>query len=108
MKKIFFLLLFLFLFTPFAHTGAASKINTHGFYKGIRLSGRVRVVEHFPDIKVKVVHAFPDLKVKVVKYFPDDIGEWQFVEHGEDFTIQFVTYFEDISIQFVDHFPGVQ
>ncbi len=38
---------------------------------------------------------------------PDDIGEWQFVDYGEDFTIQYVDSFPDIKIQFVEHWPGV-
>jgi hypothetical protein len=53
------------------------------------------------------VDAFPDIRVKTVDAFPDKIGEWQFVEYGEDFTIQFVESFPDIKIKFVDAFPGV-
>lgn len=87
---------------------AATKINSDGYYKGIRLAGRVKVVEHFGDIKVKVVNHFPDLRVKVVSSFPDDVGEWQFVDYGEDFTVQFVDNFPDIKIQYVEHFPGVE
>lgn len=79
-----------------------------GYCKGIKLCGKVKVVERFADLKVKVVDHFPDLKVKRVSHFPDDIGEWQFVTHGEDFTIQYVTSFPDLKIKFVDHFPGVR
>lgn len=86
---------------------AASPINKDGCYKGIRLAGKVKVVEYNGDIKVKVVNSFPDLRVKAVEHFPDDIGEWQFVEYGEDFTIQYVDSFPDIKIQFVEHWPGV-
>lgn len=68
-------------------TLAASPINKDGYYKGIRLAGKVKVVEYNGDIKVKVVNSFPDLRVKAVEHFLDDIGEWQFVEYGEDFTI---------------------
>ncbi|MBM6985639.1 MAG: hypothetical protein I3I94_05920 [Acidaminococcaceae bacterium] len=85
----------------------SSAVSASGYYKGIRLAGKVRVVEHFPDIKVKTVNSFPDLRVKVVNSFPDAIGEWQFVEHFEDFSIQYVNSFEDIRIQFVTSFPGV-
>lgn len=46
-------------------------------------------MEYNADIKVKVVSSFPDLRVKAVEHFPDDIGEWQFVDYGEDFTIQY-------------------
>ena len=86
---------------------AASAINQDGYFKNIRMAGRVKVVEHFGDVKVKVVSSFPDLRVKVVSSFPDDIGEWQFVDYGEDFTIEYVDSFPDIRIQFVDSFPGV-
>ena len=96
-----------------AHIGpslvfVASAVNKDGYYKGIKLCGKVRVVEHFADIKVKVVDSFPDLKVKVVDSFPDDIGEWKFVEYGEDFTVQFVDSFPDIKIKYVTSFPGVE
>ncbi len=86
---------------------AASAVNRDGYFKGIKLCGKVKVVSAFPDIKVQVVNAFPDLKVKIVENFPDDIGEWKFVEHGEDFKVQFVDAFPDIKIQYVDAFPGV-
>ena len=69
----------------------AAPINDAGYYEGIRLSGKVRIVSSFGDVKVKVVNSFPDLRVKVVQSFPDDVGEWQFVEYGEDFTVQFNT-----------------
>ena len=88
-------------------SAANEKITKDGYYKGIRLAGKVRVVEHFPDIKVKVNKSFPDLKVKPVEAFPDDVGEWQFVDFGEDFTIQFVEHFPDITIRFVNAFPCV-
>ena len=87
---------------------AASAVNKDGYYKGIKLCGKVKVVEHFADIKVQVVNSFPDLKVKVVDSFPDDIGEWKFVEYGEDFTVQFVDSFPDIKIKYVTSFPGVE
>lgn len=84
----------------------ANPISIDGTFNGIRLWGKVKVVNAFPDIKVQVVDAFPDLKVKRVDAFPDNLGEWQFVTFGEDFTIQFVDSFPDIKIKFVDAFPG--
>lgn len=86
---------------------SAGAVGPDGTFNGIRLCGRVRVVEYNPDIRVQVVTSFPDLKVKVVDHFPDEIGEWQFVEYGEDFTVQFVTSFPDIRIKYVTSFPGV-
>ena len=84
----------------------AASYAADGYCKGIKLCGKVKVVERFADLKVKVVDHFPDLKVKRVQHFPRKIGEWQFVTHGEDFTIQYVTSFPDLKIKFVDHFPG--
>lgn len=108
MKKIIVFLTALFFFLcAGASSFAAGPINADGYFKNIRLAGKVRVVDSFPDIRVQVVDSFPDLKVKAVSAFPDDIGEWQFVDYGEDFTIQFVDSFPDIRIQFVDSFPGV-
>ena len=77
---------------------AASAVTPDGYFNGIRLAGKVRVVDSFPDIRVQVVSAFPDLRVQTVDYFPDDIGQWQFVDYGEDFTVQFVDSFPDICI----------
>ena len=83
------------------------KVSKDGYFKGIRLAGKVKVVENFANIKVQVVNSFPDLKVKTVENFPNKIGEWKFVENFPDFTIQYVTSFPDIKIQFVNNFPGV-
>jgi len=105
LTAIFTVLLLLSMTIP---AMAASAINQDGYYKGIKLCGKVKVVEYFADIKVKVVDSFPDLKVKVVDSFPDDIGEWKFVESGEDFTVQFVDSFPDIKIKYVNSFPGVE
>ena len=84
--------------------GAVSK---DGYFKGIRLAGKVKVVKNFANIKVQVVKSFPDLKVKKVNNFPNKVGEWQFVNSFPDFTIQYVDSFPDIKVQFVDNFPGV-
>lgn len=108
MKKICrFLLLTTFLIFALAPVAMASPINDAGYFKGIRLAGKVKVVEYNADIKVQIVEHFPDLKVQAVEHFPDDIGQWQFVEYGEDFTIEYVNSFPDFTIQFVEHFPGL-
>ena len=59
MKKKICLLLCLLMALAVSTASAASKINSDGYYKGIRLAGKVQVVEAFPDIKVQVVNAFP-------------------------------------------------
>lgn len=107
MKKILFCLAAVFLLLSGLTAAASNPISNAGYYNGIRLAGRVRAVDSFPDIKVKIVRSFPDLRVKTVDAFADDIGEWEFVEHGEDFTVEFVDSFPDITIQFVDSFPGL-
>ena len=86
-------LLGLMLYQGVAMAGAVTK---DGYYNGIRLAGKVKVVTSFPDIKVKRVNAFPT-----------DVGKWQFVTSGEDFTIQYVDAFPDIKIKFVDALHGV-
>ena len=108
MKRLVSLWVFLCLLLGATTVFAAGPVNQDGYYKEIRLSGKVKVVEWNADIKVKIVDAFPDLRVKVVDSFPDDVGEWQFVEYGEDFTVQFVDSFPDITIKYVDSFPGVE
>ena len=108
MKKLLTIFTIILLVAMNIPAMAASAINKDGYYKGIKLCGRVKVVEHFADIKVKVVDSFPDIKVKVVESFPDDIGEWKFVESGEDFTVQLVDSFPDIKIKYVNSFPGVE
>lgn len=106
MRKIFVVTILLTIF--FASTSVfANPISNDGYFNGIKLCGRVRVVNAFADIKVQIVDSFADLKVKKVSAFPDDIGKWQFVTSGEDFTIQFVDAFPDIKIKFVDAFPGL-
>ena len=92
---------------PKSKIALASKISSAGYYKGIRLAGKVQVVNSFPDIKVQVVNSFPDLKVQRVSSFPDKIGQWQFVNSFPDFKIQFVNSFPDIKIQYVNSFPGL-
>ncbi len=104
-KRICFLLCLMLAFA--VSTAAATKINSDGYYKGIRLAGKVKVVDSFPDIKVQIVDSFPDLKVQVVDSFPDKICQWQFVDSFPDFTVQFVTSFPDIKIKYVNSFPGL-
>lgn len=110
LKKINLIAVFttLLIFVMSIPVFANSAISPDGYCKGIRLAGKVKVVEYNADIKVQVVNSFPDLRVKVVKHFPSDVGEWQFVDYGEDFTIQYVNSFPDIKVQFVKHWPGVE
>lgn len=40
---------------------ASGAVSSDGTFKGIRLCGKVRVVEYNPDIRVQVVTSFPGL-----------------------------------------------
>ena len=75
MKKMIAIFTVMLLLAMTLPAMAASVVNKDGCYKGIKLCGKVKVVEHFADIKVQVVNSFPDIKVKVVDSFHDDIGE---------------------------------
>lgn len=91
----------------FPAVAGAEKPSTDCMLKGIRLAGKVQVVDSFPDLKVQIVTSFPDLKVKPVDSFPDDCGEWRFVESFPDFKIQYVESFPDLKIEMVESFPGL-
>lgn len=82
-------------------------ITKDGYFQGVRLAGKVKVVERYADFKVKVVNSYPDLKVKVMERYASSAGEWQFVDKYPDFTIQFVNSYPDFTIQYVPSYPGV-
>lgn len=94
-------------FSTFSISGN-NKINKNDCtFNGIKLYGKVQIVNSFPDIKVKVVSSFQDLKVQTVNSFPDKCGKWQFVTSFPDFKIQYVDSFPDIKIMIVNSFPGI-
>ena len=62
MKKLTAIFTVLLLFVMIIPAMAASVVNKDGYYKGIKLCGRVKVVEHFADIKVKYVNSFPGVE----------------------------------------------
>lgn len=77
-------------------------------YNGTPLYGKVRVVEHFGDLKIREVQHFADLKVEIVSIGPNNCGQWEFVSMGEDFTVEFVTIGEDFTVEFVNMAPGIR
>ena len=85
----------------------AGNVTPDGYCNGIKLCGRVKVVEHFPDLKVQVVSSFPDLRVRVVDSLPNRCGQWEFVTFAEDFTVCFVEHGEDFTVEFVENFEGL-
>lgn len=92
---------------PAAATMGTGNVDRDCTFNGIKLAGKVKVVDSFPDVRVQVVRRFPDLKVKKVKSFASDCGEWQFVDSFADFKIQYVESFPDVEVAWVDSFPGL-
>jgi len=86
---------------------AATGVTDDCTLEGVPLSGRVKIVESFPDFTVQRVNSFPDLKVKFVDSFADECGLWKKVDSLSDFTIQYVDSFPDLKIEIVDSFPGL-
>ena len=76
--------------------------------KTFNLYGKVKIVEHFPDIKVQLVDSFEDLDVKLVESFPDQCGKIKLVESFPDVKVQIVEHFPDIKVKIVESFPGVK
>ena len=72
MKRIFTLL---FCFAIAICTAAADvKIDKENCTvtkdgKAYKLYGKVKIVEHFEDVKVKIVDSFEDIKIKIVNSF---------------------------------------
>lgn len=85
---------------------ACSEAMAEGKPSKCQLFGKIKVVEHFADVKIQVVEHFPDIKIKLVQHFADSPGEWTMVEHFPDYKIQFVSHFPDYKIKYVEHFPG--
>lgn len=75
-------------------------------FNGLKLYGKVKIVENFPDIKVQIVDAFPDIEIQIVESFPKKCGQWKFVDSFPDLKVKIVNSFPDIKIKFVENFPG--
>ena len=116
MKNILLFVLFAFMALPMvAQTGdkkpGINKENctfTNKDGKTFNLYGKVKIVEHFPDIKVQIVDSFEDLDVKLVEHFPDQCGKVKLVENFPDVKVQIVNSFPDIKVKIVESFPGVK
>ncbi|MEI7596604.1 MAG: hypothetical protein WCK02_12710 [Bacteroidota bacterium] len=83
------------------------KITKDCTFNGMKLYGKIKFVEAFPDIKVQIVEAFPDINVQIVNAFPDQCGRWQIVEAFPDLKVQIVEAFPDIRVKYVNSFPGI-
>lgn len=110
MKKILLTILMIFACTCiFAQQVKISKsdcsVTVNG--KTFPLSGKVKIVESFPDLKVQVVESFPDVEIKLTESSWPGCCEWKVVESFPDVKIQFVNSFPDIKVKFVTSFPKV-
>lgn len=70
-------------------------------FNGIKLSGRVMVVDSGADIKVQVVRGLPDLNVRQVRMPTNMCGDWQMVESAPDFTIEYSNMRPDLKIKVI-------
>ncbi len=69
MKRIWICLAAILLFGAVS-AAAAGPVSDAGYFRGIFLGGRVRVVDSFGDVKVRVVDSFPDIEIEFVDSFP--------------------------------------
>lgn len=99
-------LIFIFVFGFVISASAQSPIKEDCTYNGIKLWGKVKIVENFEDFKVRIDDNFYDLAVEKTN-FATSCGCWEIVDSFEDFTIRIVDSFEDFTIKFVDNFPGI-
>lgn len=91
----------------FGNAAQAGGVAADCTYNGIPLYGNVKIVDHFPDVKVQAVSRFADLRVKTVDGYANSCGRWKIVDSFPDFTVQFVEHFPDITIQIVEIYPGL-
>ena len=109
MKKIVTFMLLLFLCGSVHAQVKISKsdcsVTVNG--KTFPLSGKVKIVESFPDIKVQIVESFPDVEIKLTDSSWPKCCEWKMVESFPDVKIQIVNSFPDIKVKFVNSFPKV-
>ncbi|EJP16949.1 hypothetical protein LEP1GSC037_2109 [Leptospira interrogans str. 2006001854] len=103
MKHIIFLILFLAAFINLNSKPIASSCT----FNGVKLYGKVRVVNIGEDFRVTVVRNGEDLKVETGMINPDSCGRWQFVNIGEDFKIRYVDLDADFTIRLVTNGAGL-
>lgn len=110
-KNFLIIIVLVFCFLQGTYSGDTSekpKIDRKACtFNGLKLYGKIKFVESFPDIRVQFVESFPDLNVKIVSSFPDQCGKWQIVESFPDLKVQVVESFPDIKVKLVESFPGI-
>lgn len=89
---------------------SSNPISSDGYYKGIRLAGKVQFVESGEDFRIQIVEHFPHLNVRYVKsaFMNNKVGEWQKVDRNPDFKVKVVNAWPDFRVRVVSAFPGVE
>lgn len=108
-KFLSFFILFL-LATLCCGSTSSDCISPDGFFRGVKLAGKVRVVEAGADFKVRIVDGGEDLRVCVDSRASHNSnpGRWRFVSQGEDFKVRFVMGGEDFKVKFDERTAGVR
>ncbi len=70
--------------------------------KTYKLYGKVKIVDHFEDIRVKIVDHFEDADIKIVTSFENSCGKVKIVNNFEDVKVKIVDHFEDIRVKIVE------
>lgn len=89
--------------------GSSDCITKDGYFRGIKLAGRVQIVTAGEDFRVRLVTVGEDLKVRIVDTASksDGAGRWRIVQDCGDFKVKFVDVGEDFRIRFDDISCGV-
>jgi len=104
MQLKYFLSIFLILtFSLFAQVDKESCT-----YDGLKLYGKVKIVEYEYDLTIEVVEYNSDIDVKIVEYFPEDCCEWKLVEYFPDLKVKIVKHNADLRVRFVEKFPKIR
>lgn len=106
MRKI--IILFLVFISLTAYSQSEAPITDDCTCNGVKLWGKVKIVDSFADFDIQVVESFEDIRVEIVRSFPDQCGKWQIVESFPDFKVRFVRSFPDFKIKYVSSFPGIK
>lgn len=108
--KLLCLNFFLTALLSFSSSSSSNPISSDGYYKGIRLAGRVQFVESGEDFRIQIVEHFPHLNVRYVRsaFMNDKVGEWQKVDRNPDFKVKVVNSWPDFRVRIVTSFPGVE
>jgi hypothetical protein len=109
LKKVsIYLAVFLLLGLIFIFPILPNPVSKNCMYKGKKLSGRIELVDTFPDIRVRVVKSNPHLRVQKMKANTARCGEWEIVKFPPSLRVMIDQVHGEIDIQYVNFSPGVE